>query len=67
MIDVEKTQLFPSLLGNDEEGIQEIKDLREIEDVQDECNGWLGVVEVVAWDPRIASIVGANNRFNAHV
>jgi hypothetical protein len=64
---MQETELLPSLLQNNEDGVHEIKDLGQIEHVQDESDRRLLVVEVVARHEGVSSIVSAYPGLNTHV
>lgn len=67
VVDVKETQLLPSLLQNNEHSIQEIQDLGQVEDIQNESNRGTQVIEFVARNQCVASIVGTHTSLNAHV
>jgi hypothetical protein len=67
VIHVQEAELLPSLLGNDEERVREIQNLREVKYIQNECNGRILVVEFIARHDRVTSGIGAYASFDAHI
>lgn len=45
---MEKAQLLPALFSNNEKGIREVKNLRDVEDIENESDGRVDLVELIA-------------------
>lgn len=67
MIDVQKRQLFPTLLSDNKHRIAEIQNLGNVKDIQDESKWWIGMVEGVARNDRVVVLIRLNRRLNAHI
>lgn len=67
MVNVQKAQLLPALLRDDEEGISEIQNLGKVEDIQNKSDRRILSVEVVARQKGVTSVVSTNTSFDAHV
>lgn len=67
VVDVQEAELFPPLLQDDEHCVHEVQDLRQIEHVEDECDGRVLLVECIAGYKSVASGVGADASLDTHV
>lgn len=45
---MEKAQLLPALFSNNKKGIREVKNLRDVEDIENESDGRVDLVELIA-------------------
>ena len=48
VVDVQETKLLKPFFSYNEEGVQEVKDLGNVEDVQNESNRWIRSVKLIA-------------------
>lgn len=67
MVNVQKAQLLPTLLRDDEESISKIQNLGQVEDVQNKSNRRILGVELIARQQGVASVVSADASLNAHI
>ena len=67
MVDMKEGKLSPSFLRDNKNSIQEIKNLGQIEDVQDRSDGWIHLIEGVTEAWSIASAICLHTSFNSHV
>jgi hypothetical protein len=66
MVHVKEGQLVEALLQDDKHSIKEVQDLRDVEHIEDESDGRVGLVELAAHHG-VAGLPRLHEGFNAHV
>ena len=67
MVNVQETELLPSLLSNNEYGVQKVQDFAQVKHIQYEANWRICMVKCLAWKESVTGVICAYSRFNTHV